>query len=579
MDDRTRTEGRRITTTYLNRFFGWGLAAVLLASLTMVGVLPASRAGASSVSRAGVSPAAKSAAGSCLTGTLDGRVAGHIETGVCAFEGIPYAAPPVGALRFRPPQPAPAWRGVLQATRARAVCPQDRDLLEEYPTEQKRFTNENCLFLNVWTPHPDHRLRPVMVFIPGGAFVVGSASEPIYDGSPPAARGNAVIVSLNYRLGILGWLELGGLDRSYAGSGNNGLRDQLAALRWVKDNIRAFGGDPRNVTVFGESAGAISISALLAINHPDRYFHRAILESGSGYLVHTKAYADTIAQRTFEADGIHSVLALKSMRVDQILDLQNTVVNGAPDFSGDSYFAPYVDGQLLPGPVLPRIAAGNARDIDLLSGTNEDEAKYWLLYSPPLFSIPPQANPFFPKALAAQQAAMIARYRADRPGASNGEITFSMLTDQLFRVPQIRLAQAQSRWQRHDYMYWFRWHVPYVKRLPPQENVGAMHGIELGFVFGNLDLTAVPRSRTTNKRELAERRLLSNRIMDAWLSFARTGNPNAMHDPGVPIWPSYTVPKRATMSWNVAPQVVDAPLDGERALWDAETFSAWDFTP
>ena len=569
-----RGEGRRITTSYLNRYFGWGFAAAMLAILTVVGVPPASRASAASVSRAG-----KAAAGSCLTGTLDGHVAGHVEAGVCAFEGIPYAAPPVGALRFRPPQPVRSWPGVLQATRARAVCPQDRDLLEEYPTKQKRFTNENCLYLNVWTPHPDHGLRPVMVFIPGGAFVVGSASEPIYNGSHLAAHGNAVMVSLNYRLGILGWLELGGLDRSYAGSGNNGLRDQLAALRWVKDNIRAFGGDPRNVTVFGESAGAISISALLAISHPDRYFHRAILESGSGYLVHTNAYADDIAQRTFEADGIHTILQLKSMRVDQILDLQNKVVNGAPDFSGDTYFAPYVDGQLLPGPVVPRIAAGSARDIDLLSGTNEDEAKYWLLYSPSLFSIPPQANPFFSKALAAQQAAMIARYRADRPGASNGEITFSMLTDQLFRVPQIRLAQAQARWQRHDYMYWFRWHVPYVKSLPPQENVGAMHGIELGFVFGNLDLTAVPRSRTTNTHELAERRLLSNRIMDAWLSFARTGNPNAMHDPGVPTWPSYTVPKRATMSWNVAPQIVDAPLDGERALWDAESFNTWDFTP
>jgi para-nitrobenzyl esterase len=558
----------------LNRRFAWGLAGALLAVLTLAGVLPTSPAGASSASRAG-----SAAANACLTSPLEGRVAGHTEAGVCAFEGIPYAAPPVGARRFRPPQPVRPWRGVLQATRARAVCPQERDLLEEYPTTQKRFTDENCLYLNVWTPHPDHGLRPVMVFIPGGAFVVGSASEPIYNGSHLAARGNAVIVSLNYRLGILGWLELGGLDRSYGGSGNNGLRDQLAALRWVKDNIRAFGGDPRNVTVFGESAGAISISALLAISHPDRYFHRAILESGSGYLVHTNAYADEIAQRTFEAGAIHNISQLKSMRVNKILDLQNNVVNSAPDFSGDSYFAPYVDGHVLPGPVVPRIAAGNARDIDLLSGTNEDETKYWLLYSPSLFSIPPQANPFFPSALAAQQAAMIARYRADRPGASDGEITFSMLTDQLFRVPQIRLAQAQARWQRHNYMYWFRWHVPSVKGLPPQENVGAMHGIELGFVFGNLDLTAVPRSRTTNKRELADRRLLSNRLMDAWLSFARTGDPNSRHDPGVPAWPSYSMPKRATMSWNATPQIIDAPQDAERALWDAESFNVWDFTP
>ena len=187
-----------------------------------------------------------------------------------------------------------------------------------------------------------------MVFIPGGAFVVGSASEPIYNGSRLAARGNAVIVTLNYRLGILGWLELGGLDRSYAGSGNNGLRDQLAALQWVQNNIRAFGGDPRNVTVFGESAGGISVSALLAINRPERYFHRAILESGSGYLVHTRAYAQEIARRHFQAGGIHSIAQLKTMSVDQILNLQNAVYARAPLFSGDTYFAPFVDGRLLP---------------------------------------------------------------------------------------------------------------------------------------------------------------------------------------------------------------------------------------
>ncbi len=128
-------------------------------------------------------------------------------------------------------------------------------------------------------------------------------------------------------------------------------------------------------------------------------------------------------------------------------------------------------------------------------------------------------------------------------------------------------------------MYWFRWHVPPVSTVPPQENVGAMHGIELGFVFGNLDLTAVPHSRTTNQRELAQRRLLSRRIMDAWLSFAHTGNPNPTRHPGVPTWPSYAVPRRATMVWNVTPQIVDAPRDGERALWNAQSFSTWDFTP
>lgn len=271
------------------------------------------------------SAASRSSGSGCAAKIADGRVAGHRELGVCAFEGIPYAAPPVGARRFRPPAAPRPWHGVLAATRARAVCPQDRDLLEEYPDTRTRFTDENCLYLNVWTPKPDGNKRPVMVFIPGGAFVVGSASEPIYNGSHLATRGNAVVVTLNYRLGILGWLELGSLDRSYAGSGNNGLRDQLAALRWVQRNIGAFGGDPHNVTVFGESAGGISVSALLAVDHPERYFHRAILESGSGYLVHTAAYAQEIARRHFQIGGIRSISQLKRMGVGQLLNLQAAV--------------------------------------------------------------------------------------------------------------------------------------------------------------------------------------------------------------------------------------------------------------
>lgn len=523
--------------------------------------------------------AAPAAAGTpCAAAVADGRVAGRAQGGVCAFAGIPYAAPPVGSLRFRPPAPVRPWRGVRRATKARAVCPQDRDPLEEYPTAAKRFTDENCLFLNVWTPRADGKRRPVMVFIPGGAFIVGSASEPIYDGSRLAARGDAVIVTLNYRLGMLGWLELGGLDPAYRGSGNNGLRDQLAALRWVQRNVRALGGDPRNVTVFGESAGAISVSALLATRQPERLFRRAILQSGGGYLVHTAAYQRTVARRHFDAGSIRSVAALKALSTSRLLDLQAKVVNAAPLFSGDTYFAPYVDGSVVPGPVVPRIAAGSARRVRVLSGTNENETGYWALYDPGLLDVPPAANPYFPMALSAQRDAMTARYRAARPGAAEGAITHAMLTDQLFRVPQIRLAEAQARWQP-GWMYLFRWHVPFDPAAPPAQNLGAIHAIELGFVFGNLDLSTVPRSATKDPAQLAQRRRLSNRVMDAWLSFARSGDPNAARGAGVPVWPAYTRATRATMAWDATPAILRAPFDDERALWDGQSFAAWDFTP
>ena len=546
----------------MRRWWRSGVPAIVVLAAAVYGAAPAGAAGTQR----------------CAATVADGRVAGRAERGVCAFAGIPYAAPPVGALRFRPPAPARPWRGVLHATKARAVCPQDRDPLEEYPTKAKRFTDENCLFLNVWTPHADAKRRPVMVFIPGGAFVVGSASEPIYDGSRLAARGDAVVVSLNYRLGMLGWLELGGLDPAYRGSGNDGLRDQLAALRWVQRNIRALGGDPRNVTVFGESAGAISVSALLATRRPERLFHRAILESGSGYLVHTGAYQRLVAQRHFAAGRVRSMAQLRAMSTSRLLDLQAKVTNAAPLFSGDTYFAPYVDGGLLPGAVVPRIVAGSARHIRVLSGTNENETGYWALYDPGLLDVPPAGNPFFPKALSAQRDAMTAAYRAARPGATDGAVTHAMLTDQLFRVPQLRLAEAQSRWQP-GWMYLFRWHVPFAAGAPPAQNLGAIHGIELGFVFGNLDLSTVPRSATRDPAQLAERRLLSDRVMAAWLSFARSGDPNAARGTGVPAWPAYGTPARATMAWDATPTIVDAPADDERALWDGESFATWDFTP
>ena len=542
---------------------------MLSAALVAAAVLTGASAGA---------PASAKASPRCTAAVSGGRVAGRTEGAVCEFAGIPYAAPPVGARRFRPPAPARPWHGVLRATRPRAVCPQDRDALEEYPTKAKRFTDENCLFLNVWTPRPGGRRRPVMVFIPGGAFVVGSASEPIYDGSKLAARGDAVVVSLNYRLGMLGWLELGGLDPAYRGSGNDGLRDQVAALRWVQRNISALGGDPRNVTLFGESAGAISVSALLATRRPERLFHRAIMESGSGYLVHTAAYQRLVAQRHFTAGSIHSMRQLRALSTSRLLDLQAKVVNAAPLFSGDTYFAPYVDGSLLPGAVVPRLAAGSARHIRVLSGTNENETGYWALYDPSLLDVAPAANPFFPTALAAQRDAITAHYRAALPGATEGAVTHAMLTDQLFRVPQIRLAEAQARWQP-SWMYLFRWHVPFAPGAPAAQNLGAIHGIELGFVFGNLDLSTVPRSATHDPAQLAERRLLSDRMMDAWLSFARTGDPNAKHDAGVPAWPAYTAAARATMAWDATPAVLDAPADAERSLWDGEPFATWDFTP
>lgn len=273
-------------------------AAALALTVTAVGGVATSAAAADGDSTA------------CVTRTSLGAVSGTAADGLCAFRGIPYAEPPVGERRFRPPQPVGPWKGTLKAVDGTRVCPQDRDVLsEDYPDDRKIYTNEDCLYLNVWTPRPDRAKRPVIVFIHGGAARYGTANEPRYSGTHLATKGDAVVVSLNYRLGVLGWTELGGLDPAYRGSGNNGLRDQLTALRWVKQHVADFGGDPANVTVVGESAGAASISAMLATDHPERLFRRAVLQSGNGAFVHTTAFEGRLAA----AFPVRDVAKLKAM--------------------------------------------------------------------------------------------------------------------------------------------------------------------------------------------------------------------------------------------------------------------------
>ena len=210
--------------------------------------------------------------------TREGLLEGEVEGQAVAFRGIPYAAPPVGALRFRPPQPAPPWTGTRQALDMSPACPQ---LIDTDPTENNEAVMaEDCLALNVWTPRVDAKHRPVMVWIHGGAFVVGATRNTWYNGSRLASRGDVVVVTINYRLGAWGFLSLPSFGPAFAGSANAGLLDQVAALEWVRENIVNFGGDPDNVTIFGESAGASSVGALLAMPQAKGLFGKAIMQSG-----------------------------------------------------------------------------------------------------------------------------------------------------------------------------------------------------------------------------------------------------------------------------------------------------------
>ncbi|MEV7008829.1 carboxylesterase/lipase family protein [Streptosporangium sp. NPDC051022] len=513
------------------------------------------------VTPAGSAMAVRDATGgtTCVTRTSLGAVSGTATAGLCAFRGIPYAEPPVGERRFRPPKPIGPWRGTLKAVDDKRVCPQDRDALsEDYPDDRKVYTDEDCLYLNVWTPQPDRAKRPVIVFIHGGAARFGTGNEPRYDGTHLATRGDAVVVSLNYRLGVLGWTELGGLDPAYRGSGNNGLRDQMTALRWVRRHVADFGGDPANVTVVGESAGANSISAMLATDHPERLFRRAVLQSGSGALVHTAAFERGIAA----AFPVRDVAALKAMPVDEVLKVQERALATLPGTAGGAlYFGPYIDGTLVRDSVLKRVRAGNARGIDLLVGSDRDEVNFFGQFaSNGLSDLARQYDAFFPKELAARRERMTAIYRK---GRTRQEATLAMFTDQGMRVPILRLAEAQSGW-RPSYAFQFDW--------APPKGVGAVHTIEMAFMFGTLRFPGVQGGEEALRTDRARLTALSNQMVDAWTSFARTGDPGARRTVSRPAWPAYRAPRRATMIWDLSPRVADDPKGNERALWDTLAF-------
>ncbi|MEU4828837.1 carboxylesterase/lipase family protein [Actinomadura sp. NPDC023710] len=499
----------------------------------------------------------------CKTSTTLGAVSGTDRNGLCVFRGIPYAAAPVGVRRFRPPQPAPPWHGTLKATDDEHVCPQNRDVLtEDYANDTKVFTDEDCLHLNVWTPRPDRRKRPVIVFVHGGAARFGTANEPRYDGTELATEGEAVVVSLNYRLGVLGWTELGGLDPAYRGSGNNGLRDQIAALKWVRDHIADFGGDPNNVTAVGESEGAFSLAAMLATDHPERLFRRVVLQSGSGYLVHTREYARETAARL----PVTRVAELKSMSTRGLLALQEkTLETTAPGVLGAVYFGPHIDGELVRDSVINRITQGNAKGVDILIGTNRDEVNFFGQFGPGQmgFVADQYEKVFFPKSLAPRLRTMTSVYRK---GRSAREARLAMFTDQGLRVPATRLAEAQSRW-RPTYMYEFAWQPP--------KGYGAVHTIELPFMFGTLRFSGVVGGAAALNVDRKRMTTLSHQMIDAWTSFARTGNPSTRRTIPRPDWPAYRVPERATMIWDIPAKVSNDPRGGEREQWSEYSFNAF----
>ncbi len=481
--------------------------------------------------------------------TVCGKVRGRVDGGVAVFKGIPYAAPPVGTLRFRPPAPASPWAVARDAFEYGPSCPQTSARPQGWAQEPS--LSEDCLYLNVWTPGAgDGGKRPVMVWLHGGGYSIGSGSWPVYDGTALARRGDVVVVTVNHRLGILGFLylkEQGGAE--FASSGNAGMLDLVAALEWVRDNIAAFGGDPSNVTIFGESGGGAKVSTLLAMPAARGMFHRAIVQSGPGLRARSPKQAAELASSVMSGLGIAAgdMHALQGLPVEKLSEAQ-AKLGRAAIFA----FSPVLDEADLPEHPGSAIKNGTAADVPMIIGTNRDEATLFLARdgAPAAGSLEGDGLRTKLAVLGDAAQTIVDAYRASRPGASSYDVLVAIESDRMMRIPSIELAERKLAGGRAPvYMYLFRW---------ASGPLGSAHGFEIAFAFDNARPPVMPASEG--------RQALAERMSEAWLAFARTGTPD---HPGIPAWPAYSTDERATMIFDRGASCVERdPCGADRAAWD-----------
>jgi len=503
-----------------------------------------------------------------VVNTRAGKVAGNYQDGLYVFKGIPYAAPPLGELRWMPPQPAEPWDGVHPAKKFGPIAPQN-PMAGGPITHVEQAQDEDCLFLNIWTPGLDDARRPVMVWIHGGAFTIGSGSEAMYDSGSLAARGDVVLVTVNYRLGMLGFLNLKEVTGGrIPATGNEGLLDQVAALKWVKDNIADFGGDPDNVTAFGESAGGMSIGCLMAMPSAKGYFHKGILESGVGSTAGPLDEAVNTTKKFLELVGIKGddVKALRALTVQQLLDIEmqlRTGMAGPGEMARITATAPVIDGEIIPGVPNQVARGGFAKDIPAIIGTNLEEWKLFGAMQPGInkldeAELAKRLSAFMPDEHARGLIKTFREARQKRGEPVNPSDLLSVInTDLMLRMPALGLVEAQRDNGQSAYNYLFTWKSPVMGGA-----LGACHALEIGFVFGMYDDMFCGSGPDADK--------LSECIQDAWLAFARTGDPSCE---SIGKWPVYGN-NRMTMMLGNPCNVEEAPYEDERRAWEKVTYKS-----
>lgn len=473
----------------------------------------------------------------------DGTVRGRRHADLLSWRGIPYAAPPVGSLRLRAPRPVTPWAGV-------------RDALEFGPPapQQRRPGSEDCLTLNVLRPaEPSDTPRPVMVYIHGGAHTAGTSAAPLYSGASLVRRGDIVFVSLNYRLGALGYLDF----REFSTPGrpfdvNLGLRDQVAALEWVQRNIASFGGNPSNVTLFGESAGADAVVTLMCTPAARGLFARAIAQSPPPATSNGPELARLWAREFLDVAGVERADAAHYLTTAAPAALVRTAVTlserGADEIPGVRPFAPVADGELLPTHPLDAFEEGTEHRVPLIIGTNAEEGRIF----PRMLDILPTNRTRIETMFEGTDPAIVARVLAAYPGYPRRRAAADLGGDVVFWEPSLRCAHAHTR---HTETYMYRY--DFAPRLLRLAGLGATHATELFAVFGRRGVGVRTLTALGGRRGL---RAVTDTMQRHWLEFARSGGP-------LDGWPRYSSERRDTLIIDEICRVESDPLGHRREAW------------
>ncbi|MEV0390270.1 carboxylesterase family protein [Nonomuraea sp. NPDC050643] len=492
--------------------------------------------------------------------TAAGVVRGRAEGGLAVFRGIPYAEPPVGEARFQAPRPVRGWDGVREAAAFGPPAPQDMTMAGRDGGDVSMAAGDDWLTVNVWTPDPDPAARrPVLVWIHGGAYKLGFSGSPGYDARHLARDGDLVFVSLNYRLGIEGFARVDGAPA------NRGLLDQVAALEWVRENITAFGGDPGQVTVAGDSAGAGCVAALMAMPSAAGLFRRAIGQSVPGTFFSDALARDVAAALAAEAGLRPTAGELSAVDPRRLPAAGQALESKMPRYEGRwgapahtlTAYSPVVDGEVLPQAPWQALAGGAGRDVELIAGHNRDEFRLFLLFSGKLGKVTEdeaaQALRLFGPGEDGERA-----YRAAFPDASAEELYELVQSDWLFRMPTLRLAEAQAAGGGRAYLYELAWQSPGSGGM-----MRACHGLDGPLLFGTYDAHLGPMTIGPDHTDAA--RDLTSQIRPAWTSFAASG------DPG---WPAHDPSERLTRIFDTPPSVTAYPEETSRRLWQDHVFGA-----